>query len=51
MAKEPPRVDDSQTIGEKFGLFITERLTGEGGLFQYIPRDIYNTDKVQLRVD
>ena len=42
-------VDDSQTIGEKFGLFITERLTG--GLFQYIPRDIYNTDKVQLRVD
>ena len=26
-------VDDSQTIGEKFGLFITERLTGEKDCF------------------
>ena len=42
-------VDDSQTIGEKFGLFITERLTG--GLFQYIPRDIYNTLQFHGKTD
>ena len=39
-------VDDSQTIGEKFGLFITERLTAEKqeeDCFN-LPRDIlYNT--------
>ena len=49
MAKEPPRVDDSQTIEEKFGLFITERLTG--GLFQYVPRDIYNTLQFHGKTD
>ena len=44
-------VDDSQTIGEKFGLFITERLTGEKDCFNPHHQGTYVLYNTQLRVD